>query len=545
MPVGGDFGNHFGFVLPFFDELKQGNYFPGWLGDSNFGFGDPRFRFYPPFLYYVFCLVQFIVNDWYFTALTVFTIFSLIGTLGVYFWTRELASNKVAVLASLIFAFIPYHLTQFFQASLFAEYAATTFLPFAFLFVQRLSTKKYPTSSGLIFDIGGLSAVYSLIVTTHLPTAVIGSLSLGIFALLLTDWKNNRKSLFFCAVGILLGLWASSWFWFRMISELSWIQAGAGVSSEYYDYRNNFLLSPYALVNVNTWYGNLLLVLTIGYFLPTLNLYRKLFNRKPLDEEIALLSNQSNESQITKKIFLVILIITIISFLMTTELSRPLWMIIPKLKDIQFPYRWLSITSVTICPVLALSLNIWRKRFKEKGLETLTFTVFLLFFLTIAYSINELVINAGFIGRSEFYEKIQQTRGARSFKDWLPRDAKELKDLLPLKGNVDAGKREVTIENWGSMNRSFTVSEGTETQARIRAYNYPHWQAFILKDGQKVQTTTSSEVDGTILVSIPPEKSEIEVDFVEPPRTKIAVWIAFAGWLVILTFLLQRLRKSK
>ena len=54
-PVGADFDNHFRFALPLYDEIRQGNYFPGWLAESNNGFGDPRFRFYPPVLYYLLC----------------------------------------------------------------------------------------------------------------------------------------------------------------------------------------------------------------------------------------------------------------------------------------------------------------------------------------------------------------------------------------------------------------------------------------------------------------------------------------------------------
>lgn len=547
MPVGADFHNHFGYILPFYDEISHGNFFPGWLAESNNGFGDPRFRFYPPFLYYLLCLAKFLTNDWYVATLIIFALFSVLGTLGIYLWAKQSLSNQAAILASLIFAFIPYHLTQFFQASLLAEFAATAILPFAFMFVERLSLNKYQrqNKSQWIFDIGGLSAVYAVIITTHLPTTVIASLSLGIFALVLTDWKNNKRSLFFCALGVLLGLWASSWFWFRMVSELSWIQAGAGVSSEYYDYRNNFLLSPYSSVNLNTWYGNLLLALTLGYFLPAWNLFGKLFKRKPLNEEILKHSNHSEESQITKKVLLGILIITSISILMTTELSRPLWIIIPKLKDIQFPYRWLSISSVTLCPILALSLTIWWQRFKQKGLETVIFVVFLIFFASLIYTLKELVVDSDFVTRSEFYLKIEENRGARSFNDWLPKNAKELKDLLPLKGYIDAGTREVTIKNWGSLDRTFSVGEGVENQARIRTYNYPHWQAFILKDGARIQTTTSSETDGTLLVAIPPEKAEVELVFVEPVRTKIAVWISLVGWLVICGFLFQRIKRSE
>ena len=550
IPAGADFANHYRFAIPFYDELAQGNYFPGWLAESNNGFGDPRFRFYPPFLYYLLCLGKFLTSDWYASTLLVFTFFSIIGTLGTYLWARQTLSNQTAILAALIFAFIPYHLTQFYQASLLAEFAATALLPISFMFVERLSTKNYLQKDGrihksnLAFDVAGLSAIYSLIVVTHIPTTVVASLSLGVFALLLTNWKDNKKSLLFCALGIILGLISSYWFWLRMISELGWIQAGENVSSAYYDYRNNFLISPFALINLNTWFGNLLLALTIGYLLPTFIFWHQIIRRKPLNEEILSTLNQTEDTQISKRKLIAGLLIVVISIFMTTELSRPVWAIIPKLKDIQFPYRWLMITSVAVCPIIAMSLVIWVKQIKTKGLRPVFLVLLLMFVGSVIYTIKELAIESDFLVRTEFIEKIESSRGARSFNDWLPKNAKELKDLNPLEGMANAGKREITILSWGSMKKTLVIGAGDEKIVRIRTYNYPLWQAYLVQNGQKTQIATNSEIDGTLLVTIPPEKSEIEVVFAEPSRTIIAIWISIIGWLVIFGGLLQKIRKN-
>src|SRR6267378_2140057 len=51
-----DLSNHFRFALPFYEELRSGHLYPGWLAESNSGFGDASFRFYPPALYYLLSL---------------------------------------------------------------------------------------------------------------------------------------------------------------------------------------------------------------------------------------------------------------------------------------------------------------------------------------------------------------------------------------------------------------------------------------------------------------------------------------------------------
>src|SRR5690349_2363734 len=52
VPANKDLLNHFRFALPFYDSLSKGDFHPGWLAESNSGYGDPSFRFYPPALYY-------------------------------------------------------------------------------------------------------------------------------------------------------------------------------------------------------------------------------------------------------------------------------------------------------------------------------------------------------------------------------------------------------------------------------------------------------------------------------------------------------------
>src|SRR6185503_5849979 len=53
VPSSRDLSNHFRFALPFYDALRSGHLYPGWLAESNQGFGDASFRFYPPALYYL------------------------------------------------------------------------------------------------------------------------------------------------------------------------------------------------------------------------------------------------------------------------------------------------------------------------------------------------------------------------------------------------------------------------------------------------------------------------------------------------------------
>src|SRR5436309_11812258 len=89
IPSNRDLSNHFRFALPFYDALRSGHLYPGWLAESNSGFGDASFRFYPPALYYLLALARAIIGNWYAATVSTFLLLSIIGALGVYLWARE------------------------------------------------------------------------------------------------------------------------------------------------------------------------------------------------------------------------------------------------------------------------------------------------------------------------------------------------------------------------------------------------------------------------------------------------------------------------
>src|SRR6185369_8309076 len=176
IPSNKDLLNHFRFALPFFDSLSSGQLYPGWLAESNAGYGDPSFRFYPPALYYLLSLGKVLTGNWYVGTLLTFALLSTLSGLGMYFWTRSMLSESSAMWAAVLYALAPYHVNELYQASLLAEFAGAAVLPFAFGFVERVCRR------GRSQDVAGLAATYALLILTHLPLAVMGSLALAVYS---------------------------------------------------------------------------------------------------------------------------------------------------------------------------------------------------------------------------------------------------------------------------------------------------------------------------------------------------------------------------
>lgn len=511
VPSGADLPNHFRFAQPFYEAIRSGNFYPSWLAESNYGFGDARFRFYPPGLYYLLSLIK-TGTGWYAASLITLTFLSVAGGLGTYFWARASYSVNVATCAAVIYAIAPYHLNELYQASLLSEYAACSILPFLFAFVERVCLRRN------IVDVAGLAASYALLVLTHLPLTVIGSLSVALYALVLLRRHHSWSTFAGLIAGLVIGLAASSFFWATMLAELAWIKGNSANQNAYYDYGGNFLFSPSALANRNTWYANLLALAVIGLLLPAV----VLFKRKVMSSSTWAIA-----------------IVTVVSLLMTTEISRPLWFAIPKLREVQFPWRWLAITSLFGSVLIAASLPKWKEIWRNK-IRPLHLVPVLGVALSLFFVATQVVWDSDYLRQPEFDSLLVNSRGSASFKDWMPAWADDRTQTFAHSELVKAGDRKVSVSNWEPEHRQFTVAAGSANEVWLRTFYYPLWTA---KAGERPIPVRPGK-DGALVVDVPAEATVISLDFVEPRRVSVVRIVSLLGWLTIIALVVWSKLKS-
>ena len=517
VPNGADLPNHLRFALPFYVALQSGHLHPGWLAESNYGLGDLRFMLYPPGLYYLLSASRVLTGEWYSAAIVTFVLLSIAGGLGAYLWARSIFEPRIAMWAGILYTLAPYRLNELYQASLLSEYAACSILPFAFAFVERVIKRKS------IYDVIGLGAAYALLILTNVPVAFIGSIALGIYALLRLERKTLLATTSRLALGAFLGLAASSFFWTALLAELSWIKGNAGEPNPYYDYRLNFLFSTSALTNRNTWYANVLALAAIGFLLPGIAFIIRSFKRDK--------SNRALNAS-----FLLLLA----TFFMATSLSKPVWAVIPKLSEVQFPWRWLSVASLMGALLFAGSIPDWKERFRHQ-LRPRDLAVGLAFALSLVFIGTQIIVDCDYIGRAKFEPMTQAVRGAVTFKDWLPVWARVFDQVEKMPTQAEAGARPVAITAWEPERRTLHLGPGTEKSLRVRTYFYPHWKA--RADGQALPTTATA--DGLLLISAPTRETDIELSFERPPRVHVFEMVTILSWIVILGSLLVAVIKRR
>ncbi|HMG74137.1 MAG TPA: 6-pyruvoyl-tetrahydropterin synthase-related protein [Pyrinomonadaceae bacterium] len=517
IPNGADLPNHLRFALPFYESIQAGHLHPGWLAESNYGLGDPRFIFYPPGLYYLLSASRMLTGEWFSASILVFLFLSIAGGLGAYFWAHTIFSPSVAMWTGILYTLAPYRLNELYQASLLSEYAACSVVPLAFAFVERVIRKKS------IYDVIGLGAAYALLILTHLPITVIGSLALTAYALIRIERKFLLATLARLALGVTLGLAASSFFWTSMLAELSWIKGNSAGLNPYYDYRLNFLFSPSALTNRNTWYANVLALAMIGFLLPGLVFILRSFKQEK-----------------SKRALTAVLALLLVTFLMATSLSKPVWAIVPKLSEVQFPWRWLSITSLMGAILFAAGIPKWQEQLRKR-IRPRDLAVGLAFALSLVFIGTQIIQESEYISRAKFEPMVQEVRGAVSFKDWLPASARDFNNVEKMSAKVDAGARPVTVTSWEPERRTFHLGAGSENTVQVRTYFYPRWTAYA--DGRPLPVTANA--DGLLLISAPPQATDIQLIFAQPPRVRVFEIVTVMSWMLILSSLLLAAIKMK
>jgi hypothetical protein len=214
---------------------------------------------------------------------------------------------------------------------------------------------------------------------------------------------------------------------------------------------------------------------------------------------------------------------------MATELSRPLWIVIPKLREVQFPWRWLAITSIFGSMVLAASLPKWKEIYKQK-LRPIHMVPLLGVALSVFFIATQIVWDSDYLARPAFDSLLANIRGSASFKDWMPVSAGEDIKTFAASDQVTAGDRKVVVSDWQPEHRRFSIDSGTATEARVRTFHYPLWKA---SSGDRSLAVRPAP-DGAILITLPAEATTISLDFQEPRRAGYARFASGVGWLLII-----------
>jgi 6-pyruvoyl-tetrahydropterin synthase related domain len=507
-PSGHDLEFHLYSWLEVLGQWKQGIVYPRWAAMANFGYGEPRFVFYPPASWAVGAALSAIF-PW--TIAVDIYIWMVLVAAGVsmFMLVRQWLPRRDAIFAAAFYAVNPYHLVIVYWRSAFAELLASCVLPLLLLFLLRAADGRRRAIVPLALMLAGAWLI-------NAPAAVMIHYSFALLVVVLAWQRRSPGLLLVGAAAVALGACLAAFYLMPAIYEQRWVNITEAVSIGYRP-QDNFLFihttdaEHDAFNHLISW----LALAEIGVLLIAAWAARSL--RKSNGE----LWNTLGAWAIACMVLLI-------------PLSAPFWKFAPKLRFMQFPWRWLLCLSMILSVVITFGLRRWPVRA-----------------LVCAGAIFLIVVSGYRIQRPwwEDADDLQELRD--NMQDNIVQDPTHTvagyegtDEYTPTGADssaIDKGARRVTVEGleharihvaqWNAESKEFTAEMSAPARLALHLFNYPAWKVEV--NGRVVQAGTR-ESTGQLMVPVEAGPNRVQITFVRTWDRVVGGWISLVTALLVM-----------
>jgi hypothetical protein len=516
-----------------------------WVPDMGYGFGFPLFNFYPPLPYLIGSFFRIFTIAFTDVAKILFSLSFTASGISMYFFAKAMfgkASQKFAKMGAFVSAvfyiWAPYHSVDVFVRGAMNEAWALVFFPLILWTAYRLITEKSGTEKwffGLTFSWVGLFLSHNLMVMIFSPIFVLWCL------IFIWRSKNWKRILNLAGVGILI-LCLSAFFTVPAIFEQQYVQVNTLVSG-YYEYIAHFVTINQLLISRFWGYGASVwgpidgMPFPVGHFHWIASLIilgylvvRYLKKRETDELSVALFS---------------LIVIGWIATFMCHSRSTFIWQHVKPLGFVQFPWRFLTISTFAFS-FAAGAIVLFLSKFKK----ALIYLVVILLAGLVAWNWSFFKVERfGPVTDQEKFSgeawRLQQTAG---IYDYLPNTA-EMAPQSQRKylAEVVDGKAEIGSELQGSNWAKFNANVATQNSVlRIGILKFPTWKAFV--DGKEIPNYVGpNEKWGRMYIDVPQGNHSVYLRLYNTPIRTVSNWVSLATWLGLSAYLLvcRKMVKSK
>lgn len=499
-PSGHDFEFHLYSWLEVLSQWKQGILYPRWAAMAHFGYGEPRFLFYPP-------------ASWTLGA-GLSAIFPLRLASDVYLWIALLAAGvsmfmlarcwlgrRDAIFAATLYAVNPYHLVIVYWRSAFAELLASCLVPLLLLFVLKAVNKEKRA-------VVPLALVLAAAWLTNAPAAVMIHYSFGLLVLYFAWRQRSARILVTAVAAVALGACLAAFYLLPAIYEQRWIDVAQAVSVGSRP-ADNFLFCRTGDADHDAFNRLISCVATL---------------------EIVVLfaagwaARRWRETQ--RDVWNALLAWALACTVLLFPITALLWRILPKLQFMQFPWRWLLCLSMILSILVCVGLRRWWWRAAVCALSILVIVV-----------VWHRIQTPWWDTAGDFYEmqdNMESGAGYEGVDEYTP----AVTEAGAIDGVIDKDARSVTVNGpahaaihvarWDAESKTFTAEMSAGDQLALRLLNYPAWRVDV--NGREVETAARAD-SGQMLVPVEAGMNRVQVTF-------LCTWDRTAGgWISSVTLL--------
>src|SRR5208282_1174359 len=345
--TGHDFQYHAASWLDAAGQWKEGIVYPRWTEWANFGFGEPRFIFYPPFSWMLGASLGSIL-PWNHVPIVFIVLVQTFAGLSAFALARRLLPGRGALFCVACYAANPYALLIVYMRSDFAELLANAFFPLLFLLALQIcdllesseQPQRWPSSRAIAL----FAIVFAAVWLSNAPAGVIASYSsFAVFsfaAFTRRSWLPLTRGM----VGLALGFGLAGFYILPAAYEQRWVNIAQALSPGLLP-SENFL---YTVINdpehtLFNWIAS-----TIAVMLMLLTGLAALRARR---------EEHDREGALENRVWLLLLLLAGVATLLMLRFTSPLWAVLPKLRFVQFPWRWMSLLCVPFAVFLGAAME--------------------------------------------------------------------------------------------------------------------------------------------------------------------------------------------
>ncbi len=218
------------------------------------------------------------------------------------------------------------------------------------------------------------------------------------------------------------------------------------------------------------------------------------------------------------KIWSAFLVLAALATVLMLRFTSVLWQLLPELRFVQFPWRWMSI--LTIPFVYFLAVAVARRRFRWLWIvATLVLLASTDIFLAqhTWWDVEDFSTLRATIASGEGFDGTDEYDPIGDDHYNLPAKAPRAQVLPPAEdaespaANATTTPPKIVVERWTPERKIVRFESAQPARLALRLLNYPAWQVQV--NGSRIQQA-SAEDSGQMIVAVPAGKSRIDVRFV-------------------------------
>jgi len=497
-PSGHDVEFHMYSWLEVLSQWKQGIVYPRWAALAHFAYGEPRFIFYPPASWILGATLSAIF-PWTLVASIYIWIALVAAGVSMFLMARQWLDRRDATFAAVLYVVNPYHLVIVYWRSAFAELLASSLLPLLLLLLLRADEKGRRVTVFLALLLGCAWLV-------NAPAAVMIHYSLGLLMVVIAWQGRSPRVLLVGTAAVLLGAALAAFYLVPAVYEQKWVNI-AEVASAGSRPQDNFL------------------------FIHTADRDHDAFNRviswTAVAETLLTLAAAwaaRNWGSRNRTLWYVLVAWSTACAVLMLSLSSPLWNILPKLRFMQFPWRWMLCLGIPFTLLTVLGVRRWAVRLAIY-LATLCVLAFVWQQIQPPWWDNATELR-------QMRDNVATGTGYEGSDEYTPLDADP--------SSVDKNARRVTVDgpahaairvtDWTAEQKLFTAEMSAPDNLVLHLFDYPAWRVQV--NGQLVQPKTR-EGTGQMLVPVEAGANRVQIRFVRTWDRSLGVWISLLALILI------------